>query len=557
MVRDERFLKKRKEWEATTLKSVTDRFPERETKFTTGSWLDAERVVLPESGDFESYLEKSGMPGEYPFTRGVQPNMYRGRLWTMRQYAGFGTAEESNERYKYLLAQGQTGLSIAFDLPTQIGYDSDHPAAEGEVGKVGVAIDTLQDMEILFNNIPLDQVSTSMTINAPAAIMLAMYIAVAEKQGVARSKLNGTLQNDILKEYIARGTYIFPPKPSLKLTTDIFEYCSREVPRFNSISISGYHIREAGATAVQEIAFTLANGIEYVKAALQTGLLLDSFADRLSFFFNAHNDLLEEVAKFRAARRIWAKLMKQKFHATNSKAMMLRFHTQTAGSTLTAQQPDNNIVRVTIQTLAAVLGGTQSLHTNSRDEALNLPTEDSVRIALRTQQIIAHESGITQTVDPLGGSYYIENLTDKIEAEVWKYLDKIEELGGMVRAIEQGYVQKEIQNAAYRYQQEIETGKRTVVGVNKFTVPEATPVSSQPTNPRLSKIQIAKLSKIKQQRDNVRVAAALKELRQTTKEPDKNLMPDILAAVKEYASLGEICNVLRDEFGEYHELVIL
>jgi len=557
MATDKRFLKKLRDWEATTLKSVTDRFPERATKFTTGSWIEAERVALPESSDFESYLEKSGMPGEYPFTRGIQPNMYRGRLWTMRQYAGFGTAEESNERYKYLLAQGQTGLSIAFDLPTQIGYDSDYPAAEGEVGKVGVAIDTLRDMEILFDNIPLDQVSTSMTINAPAAILLAMYVAVSDKQGIARNKLNGTLQNDILKEYIARGTYIFPPEPSLKLTTDIFEYCSREVPRFNSISISGYHIREAGATAVQEIAFTLANGIEYVKAALQAGLQLDSFADRLSFFFNAHNDLLEEVAKFRAARRIWAKLMKQKFHAANPKAMMLRFHTQTAGSTLTAQQPDNNIVRVTIQTLAAVLGGTQSLHTNSRDEALNLPTADSVRIALRTQQIVAHESGVTQTVDPLGGSYYIENLTDKIEAEVWQYLDKIEALGGMIRAIEQGYVQKEIQNSAYHYQQEIETGKRIVVGVNKYTLPESAPISSPPVNPQLSKIQIAKLSKIKQQRDNLRVTATLKELRQTVKERDKNLMPDILAAVKEYASLGEICNVLREEFGEYHESVIL
>jgi len=557
MAIDKRFLKKLRDWEATILKSVTDHFPERETKFTTGSWIEAERVALPESGDFERYLEKSGMPGEYPFTRGVQPNMYRGRLWTMRQYAGFGTAEESNERYKYLLAQGQTGLSIAFDLPTQIGYDSDHPAAEGEVGKVGVAIDTLQDMEILFDNIPFDQVSTSMTINAPAAILLAMYIAVAEKQGIARAKLNGTLQNDILKEYIARGTYIFPPKPSLKLTTDIFEYCSREVPRFNSISISGYHIREAGATAVQEIAFTLANGIEYVKAALEAGLPLDSYADRLSFFFSAHNDLLEEVAKFRAARRIWAKLMKRKFHASHPKAMMLRFHTQTAGSTLTAQQPDNNIVRVTIQTLAAVLGGTQSLHTNSRDEALNLPTEDSVRIALRTQQIVAHESGVTQTVDPLGGSYYIENLTDKIEVEVWKYLDKIEALGGMVQAIEQGYVQKEIQSSAYRYQQEIETGRRIVVGVNKFTIAESSLVNSQPVNPQLGKIQTAKLFKIKQQRDNVRVAAALKKLRQTTKEPNMNLMPDILTAVKEYASLGEICNVLRDEFGEYHESVIL
>jgi len=547
----------RKKWEETTLKKVISRNPERKTEFTTGSWLPVERTALPEITTDDEYLEKLGFPGEFPFTRGVQPTMYRGRLWTMRQYAGFGTAEESNRRYKFLLGQGQTGLSIAFDLPTQIGYDSDDPHSEGEVGKVGVAIDTLRDMEILFDGIPLDKVSTSMTINAPAAILLAMYLAVAEKQGVRFDQLDGTIQNDILKEYIARGTYIFPPKPSLRLITNIFEFCAREVPKWNTISISGYHIREAGATAVQEVAFTLADGIEYVKAALNAGMDVDSFADRLSFFFNAHNDLLEEVAKFRAARRIWAKIMRDKFHAQNPKSQMLRFHTQTAGSTLTAQQPDNNIVRVAIQTLAAVLGGTQSLHTNSRDEALALPSEDSVRIALRTQQIVAYESGVTNSVDPLGGSYLIENLTDRIESAVWQYLDKIEAIGGMIPAIENGFVQKEIQDAAYRYQKEIEINERIIVGVNKFITNEETPKNLLKVDPELQRIQIQKTNAVKKQRNNQAVSEKLELLRETARRPEQNLMPPILAAVREYATLGEICGILRQEFGEYQESIVL
>jgi len=547
----------RQKWEETTLKKVISRHPERKTEFTTGSWLPVERTALPEITSDDEYLEKLGFPGEFPFTRGVQPTMYRGRLWTMRQYAGFGTAEESNRRYKFLLNQGQTGLSIAFDLPTQIGYDSDDPHSEGEVGKVGVAIDTLRDMEILFDGIPLDQVSTSMTINAPAAILLAMYLAVAEKQGVAFDQLNGTIQNDILKEYIARGTYIFPPKPSLRLITNIFEFCARSVPKWNTISISGYHIREAGATAVQEVAFTLADGVEYVKAALNAGMDVDSFADRLSFFFNAHNDLLEEVAKFRAARRIWAKIMRDKFHAQNSKSLMLRFHTQTAGSTLTAQQPDNNIVRVAIQTLAAVLGGTQSLHTNSRDEALALPSEDSVRIALRTQQIVAYESGVTNSVDPLGGSYLIENLTDQIESEVWQYLDQIEAIGGMIPAIENGFIQKEIQDAAYRYQKEIESNERIIVGVNKFTTDEETPKNLLKVDSELQRIQIQKTDAVKKQRNNQAVKEKLELLRETARRTEQNLMPPILAAVKEYATLGEICGILRQEFGEYQESIVL
>ncbi|HRU92121.1 MAG TPA: methylmalonyl-CoA mutase family protein [Candidatus Marinimicrobia bacterium] len=547
----------RKKWEETTLKKVISRNPERKTEFTTGSWLPVERTALPEITTDDEYLEKLGFPGEFPFTRGVQPTMYRGRLWTMRQYAGFGTAEESNRRYKFLLGQGQTGLSIAFDLPTQIGYDSDDPHSEGEVGKVGVAIDTLRDMEILFDGIPLDKVSTSMTINAPAAILLAMYLAVAEKQGVRFDQLDGTIQNDILKEYIARGTYIFPPKPSLRLITNIFEFCAREVPKWNTISISGYHIREAGATAVQEVAFTLADGIEYVKAALNAGMDVDSFADRLSFFFNAHNDLLEEVAKFRAARRIWAKIMRDKFHAQNPKSQMLRFHTQTAGSTLTAQQPDNNIVRVAIQTLAAVLGGTQSLHTNSRDEALALPSEDSVRIALRTQQIVAYESGVTNSVDPLGGSYLIENLTDQIESEVWQYLDQIEAIGGMIPAIEKGFIQKEIQDAAYRYQKEIESNERIIVGVNKFTIDEETPKNLLKVDSELQRIQIQKTNAVKKQRNNQAVKEKLELLRETARRTEQNLMPPILAAVKEYATLGEICGILRQEFGEYQESIVL
>lgn len=546
----------KEEWQKKTIDKAIKRFPERKEKFSTTSEIEVERLYTPENiGDLD-YEKDLGYPGEYPYTRGVQPTMYRGRLWTMRQYAGFATAEESNKRYKYLLEQGQTGLSVAFDLPTQIGYDSDHSLSAGEVGKVGVAIDSLKDMEILFDGIPLDKVSTSMTINAPASVLLAMYIAVAEKQGVSQDKLRGTIQNDILKEYIARGTYIFPPEPSMRLITDVFEYCSKNVPRWNTISISGYHIREAGATAVQEIAFTLADGIAYVKAAIEAGLDVDDFAPRLSFFFNAHNDLLEEVAKFRAARRLWAKIMKERFNAKNEKSMRLKFHTQTAGSTLTAQQPDNNIIRVTIQTLAAVLGGTQSLHTNSKDEALALPTEDAVRIALRTQQIVAHESGVTETIDPLAGSYYIESLTNEMEKRAMEYIEKIDELGGTPKAIEKGYIQKEIQNSAYKYQMEIESNDRIVVGVNKFYTEEDHKKDILRVDPEVEKLQNEKLSKLKSERDNEKVQNMLKELKKAANE-DKNLMPYILSAVKEYATLGEICDVLRSVFGEYEQSVIL
>ena len=554
---DKKKIRKDKEdWEETTLKKVTDRYPEMKDEFSTGSWLPVKRLYTPADFDEDKYLDELGFPGQYPFTRGVQPTMYRGRYWTMRQYAGFGTAQETNQRYKYLLDHGQTGLSVAFDLPTQIGLDSDHSLALGEVGKVGVAIDSLKDMEILFEGIPLDKVSTSMTINAPASVLLAFYIAVAEEQGVSKEKLRGTIQNDILKEYVARGTYIFPPEPSLRLITDIFEYCGQEVPKFNTISISGYHIREAGSTAIQEVAFTIADGIEYVKAALNAGLNINKFGRRLSFFFNAHNDLLEEVAKFRAARRIWAKIMKNKFGATNEKAMRLRFHTQTGGSTLTAQQPNNNIVRVAIQTLAAVLGGTQSLHTNSRDEALGLPTEKSVQIALRTQQIVAEESGVTNTVDPLAGSYFVENLTDKIEKEVFDYLDKIEDLGGMGKAIEKGYIQKQIQDSAYKYQREIEEQERIVVGVNKYQTEEEPPEDLLEVDPRLREQQIRKLDKLKNERDNQKVESSLQEL-ETAAASDKNLMPYILEAARNYATLGEICDVMRDEFGEYQESIVL
>jgi methylmalonyl-CoA mutase N-terminal domain/subunit len=547
----------RKDWEGGTLQRVLGRFPERREVFFTGSDKPVERLYLPERFSEEEYLEKQGFPGEYPFTRGVHPTMYRGRLWTMRQYAGFGSAEESNRRYKFLMEQGQSGLSVAFDLPTQVGYDSDDSRAEGEVGKVGVAIDTLNDMEILFDGIPLEKVSTSMTINAPAAILLAMYIAVAEKQGAARNSLRGTIQNDILKEYVARGTYIFPPGPSMRLITDVFAFCTAEVPLWNTISISGYHIREAGADASQEVAFTLANGIEYVKAALKAGLDVDDFAGRLSFFFNAHNDLLEEVAKFRAARRIWARIMKERFQARNPKSMMLRFHTQTGGSTLTAQQPDNNIVRVAIQALAAVLGGTQSLHTNSREEALALPAEESVRLALRTQQILAHESGITATVDPLAGSYYIESLTERVEGEVWQYIDRIEALGGMVPSILKGYVQRQIQEAAFRYQKEVEKGERVVVGLNKFQQQERPPGNLLRPDPAIREKQVEKLARVKGFRKAKRVRESLNALRQTAKREEANLMPPLLEAVSEYATLGEICQVLREEFGEHHETIVL
>jgi len=545
------------DWEKSAEKlAAKGKKAERSEKFVTGSGASVKQLYTPLDVADIDYTQEIGFPGQYPFTRGVQPNMYRGRFWTMRQYAGFSTAEESNARYKYLLEQGQTGLSVAFDLPTQIGYDSDHPMSEGEVGKVGVAIDSLADMEILFNGIPLDKVSTSMTINAPASVLLAFYIAVAEKQGVTPDKLNGTIQNDILKEYAARGTYIFPPTPSMRLITDIFEFCSKNVPNWNTISISGYHIREAGSTAVQEVAFTLADGIAYVDAAIKAGLDVDTFAGRLSFFFNAHNDLLEEVAKFRAARRIWAKIMKERFKAKKERSMMLRFHTQTAGSTLTAQQPDNNVVRVAIQTLAAVLGGTQSLHTNSRDEALALPTEDSVRIALRTQQIVAYESGVAETVDPLAGSYYVEALTKRIEDEAWAYINKIDQLGGAVKAIEQGYIQKEIQDAAYEYQKEIESGKRIVVGVNKFQIEEAPPEGLLKVDPSVGILQAKKLAEMKAKRDGNAVRTALEELR-TCAQGDTNLMPAILKAAKVYCTEGEICGVLREVFGEYTPIQVL
>jgi methylmalonyl-CoA mutase N-terminal domain/subunit len=538
-----------KDWEEKELASSLNRFPERKERFTNHGGEEIARLAVPDQIDNE-YIEKIGFPGRYPYTRGVQPTMYRGRLWTMRQYAGFSTASESNRRYRYLLDQGTTGLSIAFDLPTQIGYDSDYPMAAGEVGKVGVAIDSLADMELLFDRIPLDKVSTSMTINAPAAVLLAMYVAVAEKQGVETNKLKGTIQNDILKEYVARGTYIFPPKPSLRLITDIFKWCTDHTPAFNTISISGYHIREAGATAIQEVAFTLANGITYVKAALDAGLELDNFARRLSFFFNASSDLLEEVAKFRAARRMWARIMKERFNAMKPASLMLRFHTQTAGYTLTAQQIDNNIVRVALQALSAILGGTQSLHTNSRDEALSLPTEDSVRMALRTQQVIAHESGVANSVDPLAGSYFIEELTDRIEAQASELIGKIDSAGGVVAAIEEGFIQRQIENSAYEYQQEIEKGERIIVGVNEFQIDEQTKPPLLRVDPEVGNAQVTGLRELREKRDNKKVEEALANLSKCARNTS-NLMPEILAAVKTYATLGEICQVLRDEFGEY------
>ena len=544
----------KKDWESNSLNKVLKKFSERKKTFVTGSNKEVNRLYDPLDLEKFDYIDDLGYPGEYPYTRGVQPTMYRGRLWTMRQYAGFGDAEESNKRYKYLLKNGQTGLSIAFDLPTQIGYDSSHPMAHGEVGKVGVAIDTLEDMEILFNGIPLDQVSTSMTINAPAAVLLAMYIAIAEKQGIPKTKLNGTIQNDILKEYIARGTYIFPPLPSMRLITDIFDYCSEELPKWNTISISGYHIREAGATAIQEIAFTLANGISYVTAATEKGLDIDIFAPRLSFFFNAHNDLFEEVAKFRAARRLWAKIMKERFGAKDAKSMMLRFHTQTAGCTLTAQQPDNNVVRVAIQALAAVLGGTQSLHTNSRDEALSLPSQKSVRIALRTQQIIAYESGVAETVDPMAGSYYLEKLTTEIEEGAMDYINQIDKLGGAPKAIERGFIQREIQNSAYKYQKDIENKERIIVGVNQFQSEEEPMKDLLKVNPEIEKRQVEKLSKVKEKRNEEEVQKNLNQLKEIAGS-EHNVMPAILDCVRSYATLGEICDQLRAVFGEYKDSI--
>ncbi|MGA1862690.1 methylmalonyl-CoA mutase family protein [Deferribacter thermophilus] len=544
-----------KKWEELYKKSI-ERFPERKKDFRTTSGIKIKPFYTPDDIKNLNYDEQLGYPGLYPFTRGVQPTMYRSRFWTMRQYAGFATAEESNKRYHYLLQQGTMGLSVAFDLPTQIGYDSDDPMAEGEVGRVGVAIDSLADMEILFDGIPLDKVSTSMTINATASILLAFYIAVAEKQGVSSDKLSGTIQNDILKEYIARGTYIFPPKESMRIITDIFAFCKDYVPKWNTISISGYHIREAGSTAVQEVAFTLADGIEYVKSAIEAGLDVDEFAGRLSFFFNCHNNFLEEIAKFRAARRLWAKIMKERFGAKNPRSCMLRFHTQTAGSTLTAQQPENNIVRVAIQALAAVLGGTQSLHTNSYDEALALPTEKSVRIALRTQQIIAHESGVADTIDPLAGSYLIESWTNEIEQKAEEYIKKIDELGGMIKAIEMGYVQKEIQNSAYEYQLSIEKGEQIVVGVNKYQIEEEPPKDILKIDPKVEENQKRKLKELREKRDNIAVQNSLKRLEEVAKT-NENLMPYIINCAKNYATLGEIVKSLKNVFGEYKENIVL
>jgi methylmalonyl-CoA mutase N-terminal domain/subunit len=543
-------------WYTKVYAGSVRRRPERAPAFTTASFDPVQPLYTSCDWDTSGEIDRLGFPGRYPFTRGIQPTMYRGRLWTMRQYAGFGTAGESNVRYRYLLEQGQNGLSVAFDLPTQIGYDSDHPMADGEVGKVGVAIDTLADMEILFRDIPLDRVSTSMTINAPAAILLAMYIAVAEQQGVDRKHISGTIQNDILKEYIARGTYIFPPGPSMRLITNVFEFCAKEVPRWNTISISGYHIREAGSTAAQEVGFTLADGIAYVDAALAAGLDVDGFAGQLSFFFNAHNDLLEEVAKYRAARRLWARIMKERFKARNLKSMMLRFHTQTAGSALTAQQVDNNIIRVTIQALAAVLGGTQSLHTNSKDEALALPTEESVRVALRTQQIVAHESGVASTIDPLAGSYYIEALTDRIERQAQDYIERIDAMGGMPAAIEAGYVQTEIQKAAYRFSREVEEGLRIVVGVNKYLVEEQAPADLLRVDRRVQEDQIALLRRVRAERSPDAVQQHLAALRGAA-GGEANLLPFILGAVRAYASIGEICDTLRQVWGEHREHIVI
>ena len=547
--------KSKPEWQETTLAKALKNSPVRREKFENSSSINIDPLYTPDDISGFDYQSSLGYPGEYPFTRGIQPAMYRGRLWTMRQYAGFATAEESNKRYRYLLDQGQTGLSIAFDLPTQIGYDSDHPLSLGEVGKVGVAIDTLEDMEVLFRDIPLDKVSTSMTINATAPILLCMYIALARKQGVDIAGLEGTVQNDILKEYIARGTYIFPPAPSMRLITDIFAYCKDNVPRWNTISISGYHIREAGSTAAQEVAFTLANGIAYVEAAIKAGLDVDKFAGRISFFFDSHNDLFEEAAKFRAARRLWAKIMKERFKAKDPRSMMLRFHTQTAGCTLTAQQPYNNVVRVTIQALAAVLGGTQSLHTNSFDEAYATPSEEAATIALRTQQLLAYESSVGDVVDPLGGSYYVESLTDSLEGKAAGYIDRIDRLGGAVAAIEQGYQQREIQENSYRQQKAVDSGQTAIVGVNKFISSTAKITGLTRVDPEKEKLQKKRLAAVKRNRDDERCKRALDGLADVARSRE-NTMPAILGCVEAYASIGEICDVLRSVFGTQKEFLI-
>jgi len=537
-----------KSWKEKNLKGIKERF--------TRSGIPVEVVYTPLDIENIDFFKDLNFPGEYPFTRGVYPTMYRGRIWTMRQYAGFGTAEDTNKRYRYLLEQGQTGLSVAFDLPTQIGYDSDHPMAIAEVGKVGVAIDTLKDMEILFDGIPLGKITTSMTINSTAPQVLSMYFAVAQKQGVPLTDVGGTVQNDILKEYVARGTHIYPPEPSMKLVADIIEYGYKNAPRFNTISISGYHIREAGATAVQEIAFTLANGIAYVQAVVDRGIPVDKFAPRLSFFFGCHNDFFEEIAKFRAARRLWAKIMKERFGARDPRSMLLRFHTQTAGCTLTAQQPHVNLIRVTLQALAAVLGGTQSLHTNSFDEALALPSEHAALLALRTQQVIAYESKVTSTVDPLGGSYYIEYLTNEIEEKAAEYISKIDDMGGAVAAIEKGFYQREIADSAYEYQKDIESKKEIVVGVNEFTIEEEVPVKILKVDPEVRERQINRLNKVRRERDNKKVEEALDNLRRAA-EKGENLTGPILEAVKVYATIGETTEVLKSVFGEYKPVVVI
>ena len=541
---------KKEEWEKEIVPKSLDRLPERGDFFTTSD-VPVSRVYTPFDIATLHYLRDLGFPGEYPLTRGVYTTMYRARFWTMRQYAGFGTAEQTNQRFKYLLGQGQKGLSVAFDFPTQVGYDCNHPMARGEVGKAGVSVSTIRDMEIIFDGIPLDKITTSMTINAPATVLLAMYITVGQKQGFEHSQLGGTIQNDVLKEYVARGMYIFPPKPSMRMATDIFEYCSQHMPKWNTISISGYHIREAGATAVQEIAFTLANAIAYVQAAIDRGLDLDRFASRLSFFFAASNNLLEEIAKFRAARRLWAKIMRERFKAENPASWNLRFHTQTSGVSLTAQQPYNNIIRVTLQALSAVLGGTQSLHTNSFDEAYALPSEQAATIALRTQQIIAYESGVADTVDPLAGSYYIEYLTNEIEDRATRYIEKIDAIGGAVAAIQKGFMQREIVESAYKFQKKVETQKQIVVGVNEFLTEEKVPITILRIDPEIEKKLAKRLKKVKRQRNQAKLNEALNNLREAAEHEDMNLMPIILKAVREYATLGEICDTLRDVFSEY------
>ena len=540
------------QWRETTYRRAKEKAGERQPDFATSSGVDVQPLYTGDDLAQWDEREALGFPGEYPYTRGIQPTMYRGRLWTMRQYAGFGTAEESNRRYHYLLDHGTMGLSVAFDLPTQMGYDADAPLAEGEVGKVGVSISSVEDMRTLFDGIPLEKITTSMTINATASILLALYIAVAKEQGADVRKLSGTVQNDILKEYIARGTYIYPPKPSMRIITDLFRYCADEVPRWNTISISGYHIREAGSTAAQEIGFTLSNGIAYVQAAIDAGLDVDRFAGQLSFFFNGHNNFFEEVAKFRAARRMWAHIMRDRFGAKSERSWMLRFHTQTAGSTLTAQQPDNNIVRTAYQAMAAVLGGTQSLHTNGKDEALSLPTEDSVRIALRTQQVLAYETGVAETIDPLAGSYYVESLTDELERRAWDYITKIDELGGSVRAIEQGYIQREIEEAAYQDQRNLDDQRRIVVGVNRFQIEEEQSIEILRVDPEIGRLNAAKLAALRERRDNAAVTAALGALEEAARG-SANLMPRILAAVESFATLGEISDTLRRVFGEQRD----